>query len=219
MEEQHKSNKKPGRLPTHIFGNLTWCHCGNKMYTRADASKYFCRKCNHKIPAADLEEIVREELKGFFANPERLDGQLSEAKRHLAEKEAALVAHERAIAKVRDEMNQTPRLYLEGQVTSQGFGQFYKPAEERLNQLLSLHPLLQAEVAHLKVSDISADEVLSEARTLYDRWPSLTAYEKRKIAESIVEKIVIGEGTIDLTLGYLPTSEELCKSQQQVGLG
>ena len=116
-------------------------------------------------------------------------------------------------------MNQTHRLYLEGQVTAQGFGQFYKPAEERLNQLLSLHPHLQAEVAHLKVSDVSAEEVLSEARTLYDRWPSLTTDEKRKIAESIIEKLVIGDGEIDLTLSYLPTSEELCKSQQQVGPG
>lgn len=219
LEEQHKTNKKPGRLPTQIFGTLTWCHCGHKMYARADNPKYFCRKCNHKIPAADLEAIVREELMEFFANPERVASHLSNAKHNLSEKETALAAHERAIAKVREEMNQTHRLYLEGQITAQGFGQFYKPAEERLNQLLSLHPHLQAEVAHLKVSDVSAEEVLSEARTLYDRWPSLTTDEKRKIAESIVEKIVIGEGEIDLTLSYLPTSEQLCKSQQQVGPG
>jgi hypothetical protein len=44
--------------------------------------------------------------------------------------------------------------------------------------------------------------------------------EKRKIAKSLIEKIVIGEGEIDITLGYPPTSEELCKNQQQSrGLG
>ena len=85
-----------------------------------------------------------------------------------------------------------------------------------MNQLLAELPKLEAEVAYLKVNDVSGEEVLSEARTLYEQWPKLAAEQKRKIAEAIVEKIVIGEGEIDLTLSYLPTSEELCKSQQQM---
>ena len=44
-----------------------------------------------------------------------------------------------------------------------------------------------------------------EARTLYDRWPDLPTDDKRKIAESIIEKIVIGDGEIDITLSYLPS--------------
>jgi hypothetical protein len=61
---------------------------------------------------------------------------------------------------------------------------------------------------------------LSEAQTLYSRWPELATEDKRKIAESIVEKIVIGEGEIDITLSYLPSSEQMTKSQQQLrGLG
>jgi hypothetical protein len=37
---------------------------------------------------------------------------------------------------------------------------------------------------------------------LYERWPKLAPDEKRKIAEAIMEKIVVGEGEIDLTLSY-----------------
>jgi hypothetical protein len=37
---------------------------------------------------------------------------------------------------------------------------------------------------------------------------------KRKIAESLVEKIVIGEGEIDITFSSIPSSGELCKNQQ-----
>ena len=33
------------------------------------------------------------------------------------------------------------------------------------------------------------------------------------------EKIVIGDGEIDITFSHLPTSEELCKNQQQLGQG
>jgi site-specific DNA recombinase len=66
-------------------------------------------------------------------------------------------------------------------------------------------PKLQAEVDFLKVNDLSADAVLAEAATLYDRWPKLATDEKRVIAESIVEKIVIGDGEIDITLSCLPS--------------
>jgi site-specific DNA recombinase len=215
-EEQLKLWKKPGKVPLHIFGNLTWCLCGGKMYARSDSPKYHCRKCNRKIPTADLEAIFREELHAFFGSREKIAAHMSEAKRNIAEKEQVLAALQRQAVKVREEMKQTHQLYLDGQITPQGFGQFYKPAEERLNQLCAELPKLEAEVAYLKVNDVSGEEVLSEAWTLYEQWPKLTTDQKQKIAEAIVEKIVIGEGEIDLTLSYLPTSEELCKSQQQM---
>ena len=99
-------------------------------------------------------------------------------------------------------------------VTSQGFGQFYTPTEERLNQLLAELPKLEAEVAHLKVTDVSVEEVTTEANRLYTKWPELPLETKRGILESIVEKITVGKDEIDLTLSYLPSSEELVKNQQ-----
>jgi site-specific DNA recombinase len=67
---------------------------------------------------------------------------------------------------------------------------------------------------------LSADEVLSEAQTLYDRWPKMATDEKRQIAESLIEKLVIGDGEIDITLSHLSSSEDMTKSQQQLrGLG
>ena len=220
IEEQLKSWKRPGKLPTQVFGNLAHCHCGHKMYVRSDSPKYVCRHCQNKIPIVDLEGIFHDELEAFFATPERIVAHLQAANQNLAEKEALLATHLREVQKVRDEMTRTHRLYLDGGITAQGFGQFYKPAEERLNQLTTELPKLQAEVDYLKVNALSADEVLAEARTLYSRWPSLPTEDKRKIAESIVEKLVIGEGEIDITLSYLPTSEEMCKTQQQLrGMG
>jgi len=116
-------------------------------------------------------------------------------------------------------MARTHRLYLAGEITAHGFGQFYKPTEERLNQLTAELPKLQAEVDLMKVDRLSEAEILQEATTLYDRWPSLPLETKRKIAESLVEKIVIGDNEIDITFSYLPTSEEVCKSQQRLEPG
>jgi len=41
--------------------------------------------------------------------------------------------------------------------------------------------------------------------------------EKRKIVEAIIEKVVIGDGEIDITYSHLPSSEEQCKNHQRLG--
>lgn len=215
IEEQLKSWSRPGPLPVQTFGTLAQCVCGSKMYVRSGSAKYVCRKCHNKIPMVDLEGVVHDELKAFFASPAKLASHAAEAKRNLAEKEQALAAHEREIAKVREEMAHTHRLCFDGHLTPQGFGDFYKPAEERLNQLNASLPKLQADVDGLRVTDVSSEEVLAEATALYDRWPLMTTDEKRRIVESLIEKVVIGVGEIDITFSYIPTSEEQCKSQQQ----
>ncbi len=216
IEEQSKVNRFPGRLPAHTFSNLAWCACGGKMYVRSDAPKYLCRKCNNKIPIVDLEGIFHDELQVFFTAPEKLATHLAQANQALATKEKLLGTHERTIQKLRDDMARTHRLFLDGHITGQGFGEFYKPAEDRLNQVIKELPKLQAEVDYLKVNELSADAIITEARALYGRWPALPTDEKRKIAESLCEKIVIGHNEIDITLSYLPTSEEQCKNQQQL---
>lgn len=219
MEEQLKAWKKPGKAPVHLFSGLAFCSCGSKMYVNAKTPKYFCRKCRNKIPIVDLESIVREELKGFFSQPARIAEHLQDADKNLAEKTTALAAHEREIQKVKDDMARTHKLYLADQITAQGFGEFYKPAEVRLNQLAAELPKLQAEVDFLRVNKLSADDVIHESNSLYERWPSLPTDEKRKIVEALVEKVTIGNGEIDITLSCLPSSEEVCKSQQRLGPG
>jgi site-specific DNA recombinase len=217
LEEQSKTWKKPGRLPTQTFSRLAWCGCGGKMYARHDSPKYLCRKCNNKIPIADLENIFREELKGFFANPKKLAANVAQAAETLNMKEKLLSAHQQAVQKIRDEMKQTHRLYVEGHITPQGFGDFYKPAEERLNQLLTELPKLQAEIDLLKVNRISTDSVMKEADTLYSRWPSMPLDDRRKIAEAICEKMVIGQNDgIDISLSCIPSSVEVCKNQTRL---
>ena len=184
------------------------------MYVKANSPKYVCEKCRTKIPIVDLEGIFHDELHAYFAVPERIAAHLENSQINLREKEVLLQTHRNEIKGVRDNMTRTHKLYLDGEITGQGFGQFYKPAEERLNQLLAELPKLEAEIDHLKVSTLSAEEVVAEAEKLYAQWPTLPIEDKRKIVECIVEKITIGKDEIDLTLSYLPSSEEMIKNQQ-----
>jgi DNA primase len=81
-------------------------------------------------------------------------------------------------------------------------------------------PLVVVEGFFLRVNNLSADEVLSEANQLYSRWPQLPVERKRKIVEGLLEKVVVeADGGIELNLAYLPTSEEMATSQQRLMAG
>jgi site-specific DNA recombinase len=216
IEEQSKNRKMPGPVPVNPFGNRIWCACGGKMYARTDSPKYHCRKCNRKIPVATFEELMRQELHQFYGSKEQVAVRLDDAKKNLVDTEQALSALQRQIQKVRDEMKQTHQLFLDRHLTAQGFADLYNPAEQRLNQLLAELPKLEADVARLKVDQVSVEEVIFEARNLYEQWPKMEVEKKRAIVEAIFEKVEIGEGKINITYSGLPSSEELCKSQQQM---
>jgi len=186
------------------------------MYARTDSPKYHCRACNRKIPVETFEELMRQELHQFYGSKEQVAIRLIDAKKNLVDTEQALSALQRQIQKVRDEMKQNHQLFLDKLITPQGFANLYNPAEQRLNQLLGELPKLEADVARMKVDQVSVEEVIFEAQHLYEQWPKMEVEKKRAIVESIFEKVEIGEGKINITYSGLPSSEELCKSQQQM---
>ena len=54
------------------------------------------------------------------------------------------------------------------------------------------------------------------ARDLYGKWPTLPFEEKRKVTESIVQKVIVGKGEIDFDFCYLPSAEEMAKGRRHV---
>ena len=218
MEEQLKAHVRPGKRPKQLFAGIVRCKCGSRMYVPVSTPKYVCDKCRNRIPCVDLEAIFLDELKGFFANPERLAGHLKAAHEKTAEKGRLVETVQQQIQKVRDEMARTHRLYLDEAITLQSFKEFYGPSEERLKQLQAEQVKIQSEVDVGRVADLSAEAVLQEAIGLQDRWPHLATDEKRKVVESIIEQIVVDKDgqEIELTLSCLPTSVEPTNSHQHL---
>jgi site-specific DNA recombinase len=68
---------------------------------------------------------------------------------------------------------------------------------------------VQGEIDFLKIQYLSSDEVLTEARDLYSRWPDLAFEEKRQIVENIVEKITVGKDEVAIDLCCLPSPSEI----------
>jgi site-specific DNA recombinase len=214
--DDRKDNRPQGPKPVHLFAGLLHCGCGQKMYVFSRTPKYVCPKCRNKIPIEDIEAIFREELEGFFVSKEKVEAHLSRGNDYLTEKKQRLALHSQHIEKVRAEMKKVYQLYQSDQVSPEGFGKLYRPLEDQERALTTELPRLQGEVDALETQQLSADEVVSEATKLHKLWPKFSVEEKRRIVESITEKIVVKEDEIDITLCYMPSSEELTKRQRNL---
>ncbi len=193
------------KKPVHLFAGVTWCICGSKMYVRTDTPKYVCEACRNKIPMEDLEGVFHEQLKSFFLSPEEVVKYLNEADQGLTHKQEVLDVLVKERQRVAGEMEKVYQLYLAGQISAQGFGSRNQPLENRVKQLDEEIPRLQAEVDFMKISYLSKDEVLTNARDLYTRWPQLAHEDKLQITTALIQKITVGKGEIDITLCYLPS--------------
>ena len=210
MQEQSvKRIKRPGPKPVHLFAGIAICHCGNKMYVPSNTPKYVCQKCRNKIPIQDLEGVYYEELKGFFHSAGDISELLADTNREISEREQLIATLEREQAQVKRHVDELFDLHLNGEIPTAGFGARYNPLQERLDQLNTEIPRLQAEADYLKVNLLSADDVLSEAHDLYDRWPRLDREDRRRIVEHITDQIVVGQDDIEIHLAYVPVASEL----------
>ena len=181
------------------------------MYVPRNSPKYVCGKCRTKIPTEDLEGIFVEQLKSFLISNDQVDSFLNRAREGLAEKEALLETRKKEVDRVRQEVDRSYRLYLDKEISSQAFGRFFRPIEERQKQLEEETSKLQADVDLLKIDSFSRDQVMNDANYLQDAWPSLDQAEKRKIVECITNKIVIAKNEVEIDLCYLPSSKHMSK--------
>lgn len=209
-------NQKRSRKTVHIFAGLLFCSCGQKMYVYSRSPKYICRKCKNKIPMEDMEAIFRDELHDFFVSSEKIQKHLEVSNEELRSKKRHLETHIQALESVREEMQKTYKLYQADQITVSGFGSIYKPLEEREKQLSKELVSLQSVYNSLQITNISAPDIIAEATTLHKLWPQFQPEEKRRIVESITERITLSKDQIDIKLSYLPSSEELIKQQRNL---
>lgn len=214
LEDQRKKHRRPARKAVQLFAGLTYCGCGHKMYVPSNTPKYVCYKCRNKIPIVDLEGIFHEQLKSFFFSPDEIAQYLNQADAVIQEKKRLLEVLDTEQHTLQRDMDKLYELYLAGEIPKEGFGRKYRPLEERFKQLDDEIPELQGEVDFLKIQYLSSDEIVTEAKDLYTRWPGLPKEEKRKIVETITESIVIDSDEITINLNYLPPSPKVMASEQ-----
>ena len=203
--DERKNGRKPARRPVHLFAGIVHCTCGPKMYVPSNTPKYVCSKCRNKIPTEDLETVFHEQLKSFVLSPDDIAAHLASADEAMKQKQELLETLEKERRRVEHEMQKVYKAYVTDHVSVEGFGRQYRPLEERLKQLDSEIPRLQAELDFARIQYLSSDEILAEAKDLYTRWPTLAFEDKRKILESVTEQVVVGKDDVAIDLFYLPS--------------
>lgn len=199
------ASRKPRAKPTlHLFSGFVYCACGAKMYVSADSPKYLCKKCRIKMPKDDLETIFHEQIKNFLFSTDEIAAHLEKANATLKEKTELLSILEKERQKLASEIDKLHDLYQSGEIDKKGFGARYRPMAERLEQLDNRIPAAQAELDVLRIGQLSEEEILQDARDLYSRWPELSFDEKRRIVETITERIIIGTEEVEINLLYSP---------------
>jgi len=213
---QRGASKRTTKHAVQLFAGVAYCACGHKMYVPTNTAKYTCLSCRNKVPTDDLEAVFFEQLRDFLLSPEDITAHLKQVDETIGQKEEIVSGLRRELEKVNTEMDVVYRLYVEKQISSEGFGKRNRPLEERAKQIEDEIPCLQAEVDVLKISLLSSDENLNAARNLYGQWPKLSFEDKRKIVENIVERITVGDGEISIELYYLPSVKDVTKEQHNV---
>ena len=184
------------------------------MKVPSNNRKYICPVCHNKISIIDLEEIYHHQLKNFFFSSKEIVSYLKSTDDSIRTKEELLENLKKQQDKTESEMKKIYRLYMEDKISPDGFGDTYRPLENRLAEIRAEIPELQSEVDFLKIQYLSSDDIVSQFQSLYERWTTLDREEKRIIVEHTVERISVGTDEIDIELGYLPSSSELMASRQ-----
>ncbi|HEY4321923.1 MAG TPA: recombinase family protein [Gemmatimonadales bacterium] len=196
----------PGKKPVHLFVNYAYCECGQRLKVSYKSDKYSCKSCGIKVVMTDLEEVFRDQLRGFLLSPDQVANYLERADATLVERRALAQSMQTDVDALRNEMRKTHRLYLDGELSAKGFGDLYRPLEARVARFDTELPEVQAAADFLSVQLLSSEEMFSGARDLYARWDSLAFEEKRAIVENLVERITVGKDEVTIDLASSPAS-------------
>lgn len=198
--QTRKCGTKPSRKPAHLFGGLTFCACGTKMYLPTNSPKYTCSRCRQKISSDFLEEAFRERLGHFFAPGSQIAAHLSRAKTVIEEKRGVLSVLERELTKLCGDIDSLHDGYRAGAVDTARFAEQYCAMSERLEMLKKTIPRAQAELDVMRINHLSHEQVVAEARDLHASWTGLPLAVRQRIVEAITERIIVAGGHVRITL-------------------
>jgi site-specific DNA recombinase len=215
LDERRATGKRPARRPVHLFAGQVECACGTKMYVPSNSPKYICSKCRTKIPAVDLETIFHEQLKDGLLSPETVAEYLEKNDERISEIRRTIESLTADQKRVRNEMDKVYQLYVQDKISADGFDRTYRPLETRAKQMEEEIPQLEAEADFLRIQQISRDDVFSQVDSLHTHWDRLEAADRRRIVETILDRIVVDEGSVSIEFAFIPAASKVLTARQR----
>ena len=207
LEARKTTGKTPAKRGKSPLTGLVVCHCGKTMYIPYNTPKWVCYSCRNKIPAADMEELFRDELKAFMTDPAKTSEYLKKAKCGIEGKRELLSGLRKERDGAKGECDRCFELYQAGALSIAQFKERFQPLDQRKKEIEREIPTLEGEIAALSVDEVSFEHVATEGRSFYDNWPTYDMDKKRAVAEQIVRSIVVGKDDVSFNLFTLPSLE------------
>lgn len=204
-----EKNKKPAKVVTHLFGGLTICHCGGKMYVSSHIPKYICKKCNNKMVASDLEEIFHDQLDALLSSEQEYEFFVSDYQKAIKERQEIKKSLPGEITILKNKLDTLLDLHSKKEIPTEGFSKHYSPLYEQLQQKERNLEQIEGEIDALTIQTESSNMVFDEAKILQKDWMNKNRDEKRMIIEDIVDAILIGTEDIEIRLKGLPRAPSL----------
>ncbi len=206
LDEQKKRRSVKGRTSQYLLSGIVKCSCGTPMYVPGEKSRrYKCSKCHNSINQQALYTVFQDNLSNYISGikPEIF---LEEMHQELAKREELLNTVRKQREALRKKMDELVDLRLSVGLNKDHFTERYKPLDEQVSQLDVSIPELEGEIDFMRIQMNSSDYVVNGVKSLYTEWNDLEFAQKRAIAETVTERITVGQDTIDVALAYLPGS-------------
>lgn len=217
-QQRAKIRKSRGKTTKHLFSGILKCHCNTAMYPYNSKSTYSCKKCKNKMQIEIMEDIFKAQLTEFLTKPSDLETTLSQINEQADDKKRQLIILNADKVKTEKIMDKILNLYMEEALTVDSFKEKYSPLEEQVKALKNSIEELENDLQFLEISDSQIEKIVNEGKSMADSWSSLSQVDKRKIIESITEKIIVSENSIDISFTYAPLLKQGKKATHQHGL-
>jgi len=217
-QQRAKIRKSRGKTVKHLFSGILKCHCGTSMYPYNSKSTYRCKKCKNKMQIEIMEDIFKAQLTEFLTKPTDLKTTLSQVNEQASDKKRQLDILNADKLKTEKAMDKILNLYMEEALTVDSFKEKYSPLEEQVKALKNSIEELENDLQFLEISDTQIEKIVSKGKSVAESWSSLSQENKRQVIESITEKIIVSENSIDISFTYAPLLKQGKKATHQQGL-
>ena len=153
-----------------------------------------------------LESCFHSELQSYVFSPEELIRSDTSTRTHIAELQAQIRSHTETIQRVDKEIDGLLTLYNKEAIDERGFQKRYKALGDRHSQLSDELPTLSQKLSKLEQSIQSQASLISESQGLAERFPKLNQAEKRLIVETLLDKVVIYDDSVEFIFYFTPNA-------------
>ncbi len=201
IQKQSKSRPQPLNRKVHLFTKFVYCYCGSKMYTHNRTNNYLCQNhCGNKIHKEDLEEVFKTELHTYTVSQLQMDTYFKQLHGIISTKEKEFESLKKEKDKINKKIENLLDLHTQGQIKTEAFHKYHKEPYERLLQLEQTLAELEGEILGFSNREESTNQIMDEAKNLYENWDSLDKDKKRNVIETITNKIIVGTQDITINL-------------------